>query len=91
MAKVNLSINATTKVVKIEFLTNDSSGTVEGTHYFSFSYLNDEPDGWVFNRMYGDRFNRKLFFSQIVNLNGSAIGATTHADITALLLAAISV
>jgi hypothetical protein len=88
MAKVNLSIDATTKVVKIEFLTNDSSGTVEGTHYFSFSDLRDESDGWIFNKMYGDQYNKKLYFAQIVNLNGSAIGATTHAAITALLLAA---
>ena len=90
MNGINLTINATTKVVTIAFLKSDNT-TVVGTHYRSFSYITDEIDGWVLDPMYTAERNNKIFFSQIVNLNGSAIGATTQSQVTALLVAAISV
>jgi len=90
---LNLTINATTKVVTIDYL---KGSTVTGTDYISFYRLRDEPiptdkAGWWFDRFQEDEHNRKLLFADIVNLNGSPIGATTQAQVTALLVAAISV
>jgi hypothetical protein len=86
--KVNLTI--TDKYIKIEFLKRDNT-TAEGVRYFftdELSTLNDELDGWWFNRTEEKEYNYKLLFSQILNLNGSAIGATTQAQVTTLILAA---
>ena len=88
MNKVNLTINSTTKVIKIDYLKTDNA-TVSGTDYFKFWRLRDEQDGWHFERLFEAEYARKLFFSQILNLNGSPIGATTQAQVTTLLVAAI--
>ena len=88
--KLNLTINASTKVVTIDYLKGTSS-TVTGTDYISFSRLRDELDGWWFDRFEYAAYNNKLMFDDIVKLNGSAIGETTQAEVTALLIAAIAV
>ena len=86
--KVNLTIAE--GYIKIDFLKDDNT-TVSGTDYYFTDTLNrlrDEKDGWWFDRYDEVEYNGKLFFSQILNLNGSAIGATTQAQVTTLLLAA---
>ena len=86
--KVNLTI--TDNYIKIEFL-NDS-GVANGGVKYKFTdtlySIDDDGDGWWFNRDEEKEYNYKLLFAQIVNLNGSAIGETTQAQVTALLLAA---
>ena len=88
--KVNLTIDGTNNYVTIDYLATDNT-TIVGTDYLSFYNLRDEKDGWWFNRDFETEHSRKLFFSQILNLNGSAIGVTTQAQVTALLVAAIAV
>lgn len=90
MSKCNLTIDATNNFITIEYLKKDNT-TVSGTDYKSFSCIRDEIDGWWFDRLFDSEYNRKLMFADIAKVNGSAIGATTQAQVTALLLAAISV
>lgn len=88
--KYNLTIDGTNNYVKIDYLNEALS--VTGTDYFSFSHLIDEKDGWYFNRPYNyEHRTNKFLFADIVLLNTAPIGATTQAQVTALLVAAISV
>ena len=82
--KINLTIEATANYVKVEYLNGD--GTVTGTNYISFTSIRDEIDGWWLDRFYEAAYNKKIMFADIVNYNGSAIGSTTQATITAALL-----
>jgi len=88
MGKYNLTIDATNKCVKIDYLKDDNT-TVSGSDYFTFTRLRDEVDGWWFDRFFDAEFNQKFLFADIVKLNGSAIGVTTQAQVTALLKATI--
>lgn len=95
--KYNLTIDGTNNIVTVDYLKDDGVySTVTGTDYFKFSHLRSQPypadqSGWWFNRPeWQDEHNRYFRFADIVNLNGSAVGVNTHADITALLKAAIS-
>ena len=90
MSKYNLTTDATNNFITIAYLGADNV-TVIGTDYKSFSCLRDELDGWWFDRVFETEYNKKLLFANLVNVNGSAIGVTTQAAVTALLLAAISV
>lgn len=88
MNKINLTIDGTNKYIKIEFLKSDNT-TVGGTDYINGAFIGrirDEKDGWWIDRMYEAEYNNKIFFAQIVNYNGSAIGSTSQATITAALL-----
>lgn len=93
--KYNLTIDATNNTVLIDYLSDDGT-TVTGTDFFKFTHLRDEPlpadkSGWWFNRPEWDEcHNKKFYFADIVLLNTSAIGVTTHAQVTALLKAAIA-
>lgn len=88
LPKINLTI--TDNYIKFEFLKSD--GTASGGVKYKFTdtlySIDDDGDGWWFNRDEEKEFNYKLLFTQIVNLNGSPIGATTQAQVTTLLLAA---
>ena len=93
LRNINLTIDADVKKTyfKVDFLADDDT-TVVGTDYLFTSHIRrmrDEKDGWWFDRISEDEYNNKIFFSQIVNLNGAPIGSTTQAAVTALLLAAI--
>lgn len=87
MGKINLTVEATENYVKIEHLSG-SSATVTGTDYISFTSIKDELDGWWLDKT--DEWTpwKKIVFADIVNYNGSAIGATTQAQITTALLTA---
>jgi len=89
MGKVNLTIDGTNNTVKIEYLKDDSTTTL-GTEFFKFTWILDDLTGWWFYQDPDITFNRKLWFADIVNLNGAPIGSTTQAQVTALLQAAIS-
>ena len=93
--KYNLTIDGTNNTVLIDYLASDGT-TVTGTDFFKFTHLRDEPlpadkSGWWFDRPYlCDDYNKKFYFADIVLLNASPIGAITHAQVTALLKAAIA-
>lgn len=95
--KYNLTIDGTNNIVTIDYLKEDGVyTTVTGTDYFKFSHLKSQPypadkAGWWFDLPdYGGNYQTYFKFADIVNLNGSGVGVNTHADITALLKAAIS-
>lgn len=90
MGKINLTISSSDKTVLVEYLLGDTA-TVTGSELIRFTRLRDELDGWWFDKLEEAEHNRKVMFADIVNLNGSPIGATTQAAVTALLSAAISV
>jgi len=89
--RLNLTIDTDDKIIQIDYL-KDAGDTVTGTDYIfglNVARLRDELDGWWFDRIHQTEFDRKLMFADIVNLDGSPIGDTTQAEVTALLLAAL--
>lgn len=90
-AKFNLTIDNTNARVQIDYLSSDLV-TVSGSEYIYVNELyrlrvDTAAQGWWFSRAWEQEYNRELFFADIVKLNGSPIGATTYADVTALILA----
>lgn len=91
LPKVNLTTNSTDKYIQITTLKDDGVTAVGDKYIFSpMTFpLDDLYDGWRFFNLdnYAQQYNLK--FEQIVKLNGSAIGATTQAQVTALIIAAL--
>lgn len=85
--KINLTIDTANKRIQIDFLKSDNS-TISGTSYIHAPWGRTDVDGvgWKFDNIDEYSFNKEIFFEQIVNLNGTPIGATTYADVTALIL-----
>lgn len=91
MGNINLTIGAISSqaYVKADFLASDDT-TVLGSDYLFARFIRRiRADGvsWWIDHISEDAHNKQIFFAQIINLNGSAIGATTYAAVTALLLA----
>lgn len=88
MAKINLTLSAANKHVQIDFLASDNT-TVSGTKYINAPWLRLDAPGvyWKIDAIDEYAFNHPIFFADIVNINGSAIGATTYAQVTELLVA----
>lgn len=85
MGKINLTIDAN---IQIDFLKDDGT-TVTGSdiiHFHNIKRIRAAGTGWWIDHIREDAHNKQFFLTDIVNLNGSAIGATTYAEVTALLL-----
>ena len=88
MNKVNLTIDTVNSRVQIDFLASNNT-TITGTRYINAPWVRMDVTGtgWRFDNIDEFSFNKEVFFSQIVLLNGDPIGATTYSDITTMLLA----
>ena len=88
--RINLTIDP--KFIRVDFLKDDAAGTVNGsvTLYTSdVKRLVADGTGWRINNVSEQEFNFKIWFASIVKYNTNPIGATTYADITAAIHAAV--
>jgi len=87
--KINLTIGA--KYITVEYLKDDETTSL-GFEYFIYPIYRLRADGvsWWFDRTFEGEYNFPVYFANIVNYNGSPIGATAYATITAAILAAVT-
>lgn len=96
MSGINLSIEASSgkkKRITVEYLGSDASTVTGRDHYIVGNLRRFKEDivkqGWWFDYIAEDAHNHEVMFADIVNYNGSPIGATTYSTISTAILAAI--